>query len=61
MKMKITETKNKIKNFILSLKLANYKLFFHLFSEYNTTKLFEIIVSFFELLQLISLPLGSEV
>jgi hypothetical protein len=61
MKMKITKTKNKIKNFILSLQLANYKLFFHLFSEYNTTKLFEIIVSFFELLQLISLPLGSEV
>jgi hypothetical protein len=59
--MNFSETKNKIKNFLWSLHLANYKLFFHLFSEYNTTKLFEIIVSFFELLQLISLPLGSEV
>ena len=59
--MNFSETKNKIKNFLWSLQYANYKLFFHLFSEYNTTKLFEIIVSFFELLQLISLPLGSEV
>ena len=61
MKMKISKTKNKIKTFLWTLQFANYKLFFHLFSEYNTTKLFKIIVSFFELLQLISLPLGSEV
>ena len=57
----VLKINDNIKIFFQQLKLANYKLFYYIFHEYNPTKLFETFIVLFELSQLMSIPLSLEV
>ena len=52
---------NNIKIFFHQLTLANYKLFYYIFQDYNPTKFFKTFIVLFELSQLMSIPLSLEV
>ena len=53
--------KNNIKIFFHQLTLANYKLFYYIFQDYNPTKFFKTFIVLFELSQLMSISLSLEV
>ena len=57
----VLKINNNIKIFFQHLKLANYKLFYFIFHDYNPTKLIEIFIVLFELSQLMSISLSLEV
>ena len=52
---------NNIKIFFHQLTLANYKLFYYIFQDYNPTKFFKTFIVLFELSQLMSISLSLEV